>query len=236
MDKKLFLKIFKPLRLIAVLFSGAIISYIFFSLSSCGDYLNDDCDNIIEAPQEFLDYWYFPVGSWWAYQINDTIIDTLKCTEITKYHFDKDDETLGLERCVYYYTAYLTHSNKDIFPSKSDNITFASSYTGKWYLHSGSYANLWYLGYYFIYPFQLGDTIYYRKVGGKKMCTFVEDIENDTINYNIYLSAIRIINTWEGDKPTDLFEQMSICKDVGIIKINYFNGKKIELLNFFINK
>ena len=44
---------------------------------------NPDCDTVVDAPKEFLDYWFFNTGSYWVYKLADTsatILDTVKIT------------------------------------------------------------------------------------------------------------------------------------------------------------
>ena len=48
---------------------------------------SNDCETVPEVPKDYLDYWFFPVGSFWVYQLEDslTVIDTLTVTYVDIY-------------------------------------------------------------------------------------------------------------------------------------------------------
>jgi hypothetical protein len=212
--------------------------YCIFQLPSCGNYFSDECDYILEAPQEFLDYWYFPDGSWWVYQLNDTIIDTVTIST-SKTHYDKDDLTDINGSCVYIYNAYFNHSSRHKFTSACNTSSISSINLNNetWMINGGSLcSNYWYLGKMLKYPIKIGDTISYYKMGNDVRFKFIFDYIKDSLIFNTLTDIIKIKNIHEGNRPDLLYESYAIAKDIGIVEIKYFNQEEIKLLDYKINK
>lgn len=222
----------KAPKSIAIVF---ILLYFAFQLPSCGNYFSDECDNILEAPQEFLDYWYFPDGSWWVYQINDTIIDTVTISTSIK-HFDKDDLTDINGSCVYIYNASFRHSNQLLFPGNSNTHDFYSVYLNNHWL-LGSYPRYyWNFDFFFIYPLTVGQTISYQQIGVDTTHTLIKDKNSIEILGEKYDSIIHVYYFDTKNVENRIKKNIWIAKNIGIVKVNYYNDERIELLDYFINK
>lgn len=70
-----------------------------------------ECQKIYEPPQDFLDYWYFPEGSWWIYKLKDTVpavYDTVRVTGSEDFKTPSYDQ--AHEPCIHYYWTWWEHS------------------------------------------------------------------------------------------------------------------------------
>jgi len=90
----------------------------------------NECETVPEVPKDYLDYWFFPVGSFWVYQLEDSssAIDTLTVTYVEvsispKDMIDDGKDYIGGYRvaCRKHHSIALTHSS----------LLFSSSNTGQ---------------------------------------------------------------------------------------------------------
>jgi len=201
---------------------------------------NDECEVITQAPQEFLDYWFFPVGSWWVYKNQDGEFDTVTCT-IRESNFYTPDDANGLIPCLYYYICYYKHSNKHYFPDtgmyNTHKIQGVSSNNGiYWNLLASNSNNYYYFEYFFKYPFNIRDTIDYLKIGSDKYLSIIEGNDSFTINNNKIYDVVRIFHFNDKLEAKDYRKYIWIGINIGIIKVQYSFGDFWELLDYKINK
>lgn len=78
----------------------------------------NECETVPEVPKDYLDYWFFPVGSFWVYQLEDSlaVIDTLTVTYVDIYipepHELVDDAPSDYYvACRKHHRIFLKHSN-----------------------------------------------------------------------------------------------------------------------------
>jgi len=85
----------------------------FLILSSLVNYsCNKKCHTIDELPHEYLSYWYFDVGSWWVYQLKDTINVYDTVTIVNKDAYNTSPKTNEAEfACSEYIKISVKHSN-----------------------------------------------------------------------------------------------------------------------------
>ena len=68
------------------------------------------CSSVISAPQEFLDYWFMPKGSWWVYRLkgsNPAVYDTVRANLLHFAGFDPPASPF--EPCIMRYEMGLGH-------------------------------------------------------------------------------------------------------------------------------
>jgi len=225
------------MKILKILTLGFIISILFLNIA-CNK--NDECDVITQAPQEFLDYWFFPVGSWWVYRNQDGEIDTVTCT-IRESNFYTPEDAYGLIPCLYYYRCFYDHSNKKYFPDvgmkNKHSIEGLSSNNGIfWNLLASNYGSYYYFQYFFKYPYNIGDTVNYKVISNKVRLTTILDTNSLQIDSHQFYNVVNINYFHEGDKPDLLYENIWLANEVGIVKISYYSGEYWELIDYKINK
>ena len=82
---------------------------------------NEACTEIKQAPQEFLNCWYFPEGSWWEYQLKDSggVYDKVTVIYQHEEYYEPnsaDVNHFGVKPCVKYYQTTWQHSNEKYYP------------------------------------------------------------------------------------------------------------------------
>ncbi|MBC6700264.1 hypothetical protein [Hymenobacter sp. BT190] len=109
-------------------------------LASCRkEEVIQECPQVGQAPQAFLNYWYFPEGSYWVYKQRGSvpaILDTVRAFSVKKRLFKPGENTFGLPTCVEIYECNFSHSNRSFFRGLSSLQNFtgfehiSSLYTG----------------------------------------------------------------------------------------------------------
>ena len=202
------------------------------NIFSCKDRNESDC----HAPQEFLDYWFFPEGSWWVYTINDTIIDSL--TNRNYITTDNEDS----DPCDKHYSSYFTHYTSDSLQYYIGEHSYFSFNLGidNWILQlrSGN-NNYWGIGTFYKHNAEIGDII--KSFTGKNDSFFMIVHDTNSIitqagefNQTIHIKKFWYYHTKEvpGFAITDIW----LTKNVGITKLRYYDSTEIELLRYHINK
>jgi len=204
---------------------------------------NDECEQVTQAPQEFLDYWFFPEGSWWVYRNQDGEFDTVTCT-IRESNFYKPEDAYGLIPCLYYYRCYYKHSNKKYFPDvgmkNRHSLEGLSSNSGVfWNLLASNNNNYYHFSYFFKYTYRIGDTIDFFKSGNKVQYSIIDDTTSFKINDSDNITnviKIRYYDDFRPDSLTNNVEFIWLVKNISILKIQYFLGFYWELIDYKINK
>lgn len=116
-----YLKYRNTVTTMAKLFMLGSLLFLSLTIFSCKEDPPVSCKSVLEAPKEYLDYWYFQEGSWWVYQLegsNPAIYDTVIVIYNKAEYPDPYDNSWGLYRtCLMHYQITLQHSNKIYFPS-----------------------------------------------------------------------------------------------------------------------
>ncbi|MBC7447952.1 MAG: hypothetical protein H7330_07815 [Hymenobacteraceae bacterium] len=117
------------------------------------------CETIAEAPPAFLAYWYFPEGSWWVYQLQDSVpavFDTVRV--VHRWQGQVESEPGEGRLCRFGYTVRYEHSNAAYFPGVPGKKGFeALAIEPKWSLSHYSKAGFYSMqGHSFVYPFVIG--------------------------------------------------------------------------------
>ncbi|OFY65079.1 MAG: hypothetical protein A3H98_07825 [Bacteroidetes bacterium RIFCSPLOWO2_02_FULL_36_8] len=189
--------------------------------------------NPSELTKEFLDYWFFPQGSWWVYQKKGAfgIMDSMFCYSSTKeIAFDHDPEL-----CDFFYKIFIQHSN-EIFFNSPDNpgydwfsnvpgftlnplISFSEVVPDSVLLFPGGGGG----GDIYQYPLKIGNNT------GQFL--FVDTFQvSDTqlmINYN---KIIHIKSTYSDSS------HIYLSKNIGVVKKVYPDSSVWILTKYFINK
>ena len=204
------------------------------NIFSCKEIKNEpDC----HAPQEFLDYWFFPEGSWWVYTINDTILDSVvvKGISITPDEFGYPCET--------FYSMFAEHMNKDIpledYFRFSEGHNFQGFNSGCWYVNRQPGNNYWGFLYPFKYPFKIGEIIDGHWMKEDSLVTRISDTNFIDIKAGRMYNTIHSTTGWyynTKEVPYYAATDVWFTKGVGITKIKYYYGMEIELLKYHINR
>lgn len=86
-----------------------------------------ECNYVEQAPREFLDYWFFPDGSYWVYRQRGSVpavLDTVRTLAAETRVFKPGQATYGLPTCVTLYEAHFSHSNRTFFRGYSSLQNF----------------------------------------------------------------------------------------------------------------
>lgn len=89
-----------------------------------------ECDQVEKAPQDFLDYWFFPEGSYWVYRQRGSVpavLDTIRTLAAETRVFKPGQATYGLPTCVTLYETHFSHSNRTYFRGYSSLQNFAGA-------------------------------------------------------------------------------------------------------------
>ena len=199
------------------------------------------CKTVNESPQAFLDYFYFPEGSWWVYKLkgsNPAEYDTLKLTYRNKtYH--QPAEAHGTEPCAYVYSTYLMHSNQTYFFGTGGNLRggeelFAkSSAINKWYIEWSTHAGpIPSPGALFFYPYKVGEQLTSKGAIIAKEDTLITPLQ-------AFPNTVTILAP--GYSPTDSMSEdylrrIYFSPKVGVVRADYSQNQIWELVNYHINR
>jgi hypothetical protein len=223
------------------LISATCVLFVLLLLSCCKDDPEDSrpkCQTVTHAPQEFLDYWFFPRGSWWVYKLKGSspaVFDTVTNTGRLEAFYAEPDEDSGLAApCEMFYVNDLLHSNRTYFAGPSPDQKGAEAITGyrfgnKWII-SQSWIALGHgsEGYVFFYPFSIGEEL------GPSENRVVDTNAVVTPTYTFHNS----VGMYGGNPDTSASPRRKVyfTKGVGITYRRYFNGEVWELINYHINR
>ena len=117
-----------PISMYSVLRPYTLLVLPFLALvGSCNKHpAGTECPQITQAPQAFLDYWYFPEGSQWVYRLQGsipTVYDTVRVAYARESHQTNRSPGDPLAACVQAYQVSLTHSNHRYFPGTGKAAT-----------------------------------------------------------------------------------------------------------------
>lgn len=177
------------------------------------------CETINEAPEDFLNYWFFPNNSWWVYQRMDTTAVIYDTAFATKY----EERLVGDTKCMWHYRIQRYHTYADEFDQWISDGTYGS----KRFLKIVLTKNATTFNFDIIYPFELGDD----PIG--------------IIDYTI--SEISILNTPAGNFESILHLDINIDRksiktdlflapEVGVIKTIEPDSSVWELVDYHIEE
>lgn len=222
-----------------------ILLLIGLTLQNCGNDCDADCTEIKEAPKEFLEYWYFPEGSWWVYQLQDStkiVFDTIVLRFSDRYFETEKQECTDLSYppCISRYETLFTHSNLEYYPGKPDE-------TESWFMlgHEDLYCQYnpqnrkWYLlqvagnrklhSYetFVLYPYDTLDTYAY----GGKLCGLNE-------SYNFQGESFKSFSVCKPIDPVgdrQIYHKMTFALGIGLVTITYDNEETWNLIDYDVN-
>ncbi len=215
-----------------------ILTLFFFA---CGGEVKLLCkeEELVEAPPEFLRYWYFPKGSWWVYQLQDTVgvYDTMRVVSDYKRYCNRDgasDIDCDQAPCTWMYSNTWEHSNDSYFrvgggcPEKGTNY-FSSYYFGSYWItqSSGRCFPSYVPEYPIKYPFIVGE----KYMGNNQILSE----ETMTIAGEVFPKTIHIIPDYGGviDTVQAYFvKSIYLCPTVGVIKWQYSHSGTWELIAY----
>ena len=215
------------------------------SIQSCGPDCDADCAEIVEAPTDFLDNWYFPEGSWWVYKLEDSskiIYDTVYMQRVNRYYETETSECTDLSYapCISRYRTTVTHSNRDYYHGRPSIDTgwaslgregFDADYNpsnDRWYFdHSGITISLYSYEVILLYPLNPLDVYSYDA----HLCGLNNPFSFQGKDYTSF-SVCRPLT------PGDAlhFEKMTFAQGIGRVFIRYDNGDEWELIDYYINE
>ncbi len=212
-----------------------------------GDQPRVPCASVAEAPPAFLRYWYFPTGSWWVYQLKDSVpavYDTVRLG--TDREFRQPYDPGGAQPCVWMYYGQFRHSNRTYFPGPplmaggppQQGTESLYSFTGtsltRWGVSHTSEAGFYPAEACFIYPFIIGQPVQRH---------LVSDTLKVTVPAGTFARTVHIQFNPTVSAPTD-FSYITDCWWVygaGIVKRTFsvsqsvpLSGTTWELINYHI--
>lgn len=210
-----------------------------FILGSChkNQYVCKEQD-LVEAPPEFLQYWYFPKGSYWIYKLQDTVgvYDTMRVTSDYKRYCKGDDPhnpDCDQGNCIWMYSNTWEHSSDKYFrvmgcPTKGQQ-GLTTYYLGDYWAISGN-TNCFssYLPDFLLkYPFKVGE-----KYMGNNLI-----VSEDTLNVvaGMFPKTLEIIpdyGTAIDSIKAYYVKKLYICPNVGVIKWQYSQSGTWELVEY----
>lgn len=216
-----------------------IFLFIGLSLQNCGNDCDADCTEIKEAPKEFLDYWYFPKGSWWVYQLQDStqkVFDTVTLAGMEENYSDVEIGCFdnNYEPCIKRYDAYFEHANKEYYSPSTEEFggelfqCLYNSSNSKWYLLQVAVTRkLHSYETFVLYPFDTLDTYAY----GGKICKL-----NQTFDFQgkEYLSFSVCLQE-EPVGEAQMYSKMTFAQGIGLVSITYDNEETWNLIDYNVN-
>lgn len=207
------------------------------SFSGCRD--RCACETMEEAPQAFLDYWYFPTGSWWVYALKDSagVYDTVRVIEQSANDNDYCTAKGTFEPpCIKMYGTKLIHSNKIYFKNNNSNSIdlIGSSYIqNKWNISKISeITNLYGNEIYFQYPFEINSPFLSKSI----------PVSLDTLILNsseiILAVHINLFMSSSADSINDRgwMKEVWFAPGIGMVKTRYTFNQVWELVDYHIEK
>lgn len=188
-----------------------------------------ECGEISYLPQDFLDYWYFPEGSYWVYQLKDsTLTDTFIVKRSVEVVVEDDDPIV----CRRDYSS--TISNKDsAINDKYSGFFFQSSSglsSGNNNKYSLSLGGTFIFSASVIYPFVIGDTLEnnlsYYILKDKNTIITPSGTFNDLIHL-IYMKKLCC-------GLTEVGSEIWLARNAGFVKYISKNRDEWELINYQI--
>jgi hypothetical protein len=218
-----------------------VLAGVLMAGASCKD-KNIACktSELVEAPPEFLKYWYFPKGSYWIYKLQDTtgVYDTVRVVKNEITHFEPYDHVMDQVPCSNRYNTYWQHSNEVYFnpyPYEDAMHSFESYYIepNYWSMSMISRMNLHGFAHMFAVPYEEGKDM--------NQSSHLENILTLNTTNTPFPNTLHIIPTSKvfdkadstiGDYPKHIY----LSPDVGISRIEYTHNRKWELVDYFIAK
>ncbi|WP_152559750.1 hypothetical protein [Hymenobacter sp. IS2118] len=207
------------------------------ALSSCRKQ-PAECPQLTRAPQAFLDYWYFPKGSTWVYQLRGTspaVYDTMRVSFARESHSTRYSDGDKRVPCVQGYQASVTHSNRTYFPGAgglgTEYLASDPLFRGEdWVLtHTSSVGTLYSPEVGFGYPIRLGQKLLDR-------LTFA-DTAAVTTPAGTFAHSVHLIPDY-GSKvdstKRNWIRHLYYSRYVGTTKVVYTNNQTWELLTYKI--
>lgn len=196
----------------------------------------DKCKIVLEAPSTFLDYWFFPQGSWWVYKLKNSspaIYDTITVSNSQSEYFEPGEPTGGLRTCLMFYQTTLQHSNTSYFLGDGKagfEVQLSQEENSKWYVQQSSNISSHYSPeYIFFSPFNINESI---PSGAIVVDTNSVVTPMQTFNQSVHL----IYEFGSADSMVINFvKHIYITRKVGLSKIVYTHDKTWELVNYYIN-
>ena len=188
----------------------------------------DKCKNTRYFEQEFLDYWYFPEGSWWVYKRIDTSAEVYDTAVVVKVYAPEiiEDKTF-VDYCYEYLELSVTHSNKHFLLDKDSDKAIVAFYTDYPVNTVNIYGmNTFFFGYDYVlyYPFSFYEI-------ESEWFEFYEDLTLIT-QFDTFYNTIKITDRYmEKDTVTN---HVWIKKDVGFVKYHHFDDSVWELVDYEI--
>ena len=195
------------------------------------------CETIEQAPQAFLNYWYFPPGSWWVYRLQgDTAVtDTVRVDYHDSSYHKNSTHMRGVLPCQWYYGHSLLHSNKEFFPDSGGydgRESIDAQYIGNksWALSHGASCNLYPYEHFLHYPFVVGD-IYAHSQRLISIDTLITPA-------GTFDSTLLITQQIEQQDSTlgRIKRELYLSKGVGITKVKFTGPETWELISYHINR
>lgn len=203
----------------------SLIFLFFFILNSC----TKDEQPLVKLDQDFLSYFAFPVGSWWKYKeiktgerdsfyVNKYQIENFHDKEDSKYY-----ELLSYQINTKTDTAY--GWAKPFYTTITPNDSIKYRYIE---IYKAGQARYLVDAVRFLYKIAP-----YQELPGAGYL-YVKHIDTLTIQGNHYKDIYLTDNPFQADHNPIKSEYY--CRNIGVIKREYFDGSVWELTNYHLNK
>lgn len=199
-----------------------------------------ECPQLTLAPQAFLDYWYFPKGSFWVYRLRGTtpaVYDTLRVTRSDETHTTYYSDGDSGPPCVQVYQSYLTHSNTAYFPGtgRLGGESFASDpfFHGEdWVLNHHSDVRT-------LYPPEVG-LVYPIRVGQKLLnrltCVDTAVVATPAGTFRQSVHLVPDYGPRVDSMQANWIRHLYRTRRVGMTKVVYTSNQTWELVTFTIQR
>lgn len=196
------------------------------------------CQAVKKAPEEFLDYWFFPKDSWWVYKLKGSspaVYDTVTTAGIPKADYFEPYEQIPpyfySGPCEMYYQYMLLHSNSTYFPrrdrSEGREILSSESFGDRWVVNQiWDTKGLATEDFLFTYPLQ---------VGVKPGCCEYWAADTHAVVTPTYVFPKSV--TFVAPDSTEYRSvRVSFSKEAGISYRRLYNGQEWELVNYRVKR
>jgi hypothetical protein len=127
-----------------------------------GDEPLPTCDSVEEAPKNFLDYWFFPEGSYYVYKLRgEERYDTMRYYYVDEEYYEPYDHHSTTFPCTKIYGVYANHSDPFFLNEAGDSYFLFNTYKlddTNWYLEQSGGTTFAAAEGLFIYPYIAGES------------------------------------------------------------------------------
>lgn len=176
----------------------------------------------------FMQYWFFPVGSWWIYKRIDSNTNEYDTATVTYANSEFHPPKRGSISFFHAAQLRIEHTSKHIISPIQSNSRkeLELSTSGINYLRGGgANGSQMSFGPFFKWPIELGN------VGG----SVTEIVDTNKLKITPNLDSVKSVHINTGKGLSNIESHVWLVKDIGFVKFKFPNGTEWELADYYIS-